>query len=69
MTALSWQDAAVALLAAGALGWLAWRRVHARRSATPPCGSCPGCASADRPGGASAPAALVSIGEPGPRDR
>jgi len=44
MSDLGWQDAVVALIVLRALGYLVWRKVRARRSASP-CGDCPGCAA------------------------
>ena len=39
---LGWQDAVVALLAAGAFAWLVRSKLRARRSAAV-CSNCPGC--------------------------
>jgi hypothetical protein len=44
MSGLGWQDAVVALLVLCALGYLVWRKVSAKKSASP-CGDCPGCAA------------------------
>lgn len=47
MSGIGWQDVVVAIIVLGAVGYLAWRKLRARKSATP-CGDCPGCAPAAR---------------------
>lgn len=43
MNGLGWQDVVVALVVLCAVGYLAWRKLRARKGAAP-CGDCPGCA-------------------------
>jgi hypothetical protein len=63
MNALSWQDAAAAAVAAGALGWLVVRRLR-RRGKSEACESCPAAHPVPGVRPAPVPGLLVSIGEP-----
>ena len=67
MTALTWQDAAVAGIAAGALGWLVVRRLR-RRGKTEACENCPSAQEIPGVRPAPMPEVLLGIGEPKTRD-
>jgi len=71
MSGFSWQDAAVAALAAGALAWLLVRRVRSRRraGAAAACENCPAGTPVPGVRPAPEPTLLVSIGEAPPREK
>ena len=58
MSGMGWQDAVTALIVLGAVGYLVWRKLGARKNALP-CGDCPGCAGS-APGAGSASAASAA---------
>lgn len=64
MSGALFQNVAVAAIVVGAVSFLVWKRVRARRRATPFCENCPGCEA-----GSSAPQGrqLLNIEPPRPR--
>jgi len=69
MSGFSWQDAAVAAIAAGALAWLVARRVRARRRASAACADCAAATPVPGVRPAPEPTLLVSIGDPPTREK
>jgi hypothetical protein len=68
MSGMLWQDIAVAVIVASALGWLVARRLRRRGKPAAACENCP--SAAPMPAGvrpAPMPEVLLSIGEPPPR--